>query len=127
MFGRATAWKLVALALLAWPAHAARTQTNAKLGTPIATLGTPIFKVDDASKPGKSGFVVWEMRGGSGYVLWEMLPPSQASWLPNLPGESPNGLPVFSAAPYAPLGYAGRSGVFPREVQQDEHFIPVED
>ena len=27
----------------------------------------------------------------------------------------------------APLGYAGRSGVLPRDVQQDNHFVPVED
>ena len=35
--------------------------------------------------------------------------------------------PLFEWRADAPLGFSGRSGVLPREVQENSHFVPVED
>jgi hypothetical protein len=50
--------------------------------------------------------------------------------LPDAPEEDPFApypAPLFEIDRGAPLGFAGPSGIVPREYQQDGHFIPVED
>jgi hypothetical protein len=51
--------------------------------------------------------------GTRGYAIWEPLSTELA--------------PLFQTAQDPPLGHAGRSGILPRDFQDSNHFIPVED
>jgi hypothetical protein len=57
-------------------------------------------------------------------VTTPLTPPPGGPTIPNVPFTGP---PFYRPPVDAPLGYTGRSGIVPRDIQTDNHFVPVED
>lgn len=53
-------------------------------------------------------------------------PPQEFSGLPSVFSDDPFAAPLLWPVD-PPLGYSGPSGILPREVQQNSHFVPMED
>ena len=83
-----------------------------------ATADVPA-QVDNSSRLGKIGFVTEEMPTESSVPQFSVTEPPIS--------RLENDWPYFQTPKDAPLGYTGRSGILPRDIQQDPHFVPVED
>jgi hypothetical protein len=80
---------------------------------------SPPSRVDDSNRPGKVGFIIEETPTES---------PLPRSSLPVAPiNRLEDAAPLLQTPMDAPLGYTGRSGILPRDIQQDPQFVPVED
>ncbi|MBI2806421.1 MAG: hypothetical protein HYX68_15685 [Planctomycetes bacterium] len=73
------------------------------------------------SPTGAVGIVTLEPHNG------ESTPTAQPSLLPEPSWELPPESPLHQTPSDAPLGFAGRSRVLPRDGQESNHFVPMED
>jgi hypothetical protein len=75
---------------------------------------------DESANSGNRGYVVWEMQPLTPELLPTPIPRQPATEFVKI-------LPILETPKDAPLGYAGRSRILPRDAQEDNQFIPVPD
>jgi hypothetical protein len=95
--------------------------------------GSALFQNSSSLLPGAdspSGFLPREIPSGPIIITEQQPAPLQRPLELPMPRQAPKteqDLPLFQTPFDPPLGFAGPSGVLPREVQTDPHFVPVED